>query len=193
MECRPIAAPCRQLPPVISEQPAHARLELAWIAEPAANRAVEVEDEVAVGRIAEIVGARQVEDLDERLDLATLANSERVRDPHVPREIRVVFPQCVSLQDHAGRVPASVTTDAIGRAGGTLPGGLIVRAAGLGNRWRRVVAHPVVQVHAPGEPHEAPAVEAMTLIAVTPVVLRPQVVRLSIAEREGISLVVIIG
>src|SRR5713226_8669225 len=59
------AVSCR-LPHEPLEHPPHARLELPRVAQPRANRAVEVEQQVAVGRIPEVVGVEQVEDLDDR-------------------------------------------------------------------------------------------------------------------------------
>src|SRR5260370_11209132 len=65
-------APFSVLPGLLSspheplEHPPHARLELPRVAQPRANRAVEVEEQVAVRRIPEVVGVEQVEDLDDR-------------------------------------------------------------------------------------------------------------------------------
>src|SRR5206468_4860524 len=85
--------PSLTVPYRLLEQPANARLELAWIAQPAADRAVEIEQQAAVCGIAEVVASGDIENLDQRLDVAACANVEGPRETNVPREVRVVLPE----------------------------------------------------------------------------------------------------
>src|SRR5438034_9719643 len=110
------------------ERPPHARLQLARIAEAAANRAVKVEDQIAVGRIAEVVVAGQVEDLDQRLDLAPRADWERVREAHIPRKVGVVLAQGVARPHR----PAAGAADPVRRTSGPLARGRSERISGPG-------------------------------------------------------------
>ena len=96
---------------VSSEQVPPADLELPRLAEPAPDRAVEVEERAARRRILEVVGVRHVEHLEDRLECALAAEVERPRQPDVPREERVVPADRVALQD----VP--VGADALRRRG----------------------------------------------------------------------------
>src|SRR5205807_6392297 len=59
--------------------------------------------QVAVGGIAEVVVPREVEDLDDRLDLTLPSEIERLRQPQIPREVGVVLAQRVARQDEIGR------------------------------------------------------------------------------------------
>src|SRR5437660_3774737 len=81
------------------ELPAHAGLHLPWITESAANRAVEVEQQAAIRRIPEVVVARQIEDFDNGVDSSARAHVERPREAGVQREVRIVLPQRVPLEN----------------------------------------------------------------------------------------------
>src|SRR5213075_1914062 len=175
-------------PPNRLEDPPQSRLQLARIAEAAANRAVKIEEQAAVSRIAEVVVAGEVEHLDDRLDLAARADTERTREPHIPREIRIVLAQRVALEDVA------IGAVAIGGRRRALTGGRRERAerarsAALRYRLRRVVADAVVHVDAAGDLDECPGVDAVALIAVAPAVLVLERVGTRVPERERVALV----
>src|SRR5467141_1829106 len=89
----------RPLPPRTAatlENPVQPNLRLLRIAQPAAQRAVEVEQQARRGGIAEVLRAEDVKHLRHELD-ATLADVERPGQAHVPREIAVVLAQRVAL------------------------------------------------------------------------------------------------
>src|SRR6266508_2480016 len=114
----------RPLPPVtaLSEHPPHARLELSRIAQPRADRAVEVEEQPAVRRVLEVVVAGQVEDLDDGLELlARPSNRKGPRQPHIPREVGVVLTQRVAQQDPSGIRGGSISANPVLWARSALP------------------------------------------------------------------------
>src|SRR6266536_2208356 len=85
----PFTAFYHLLPP-FSEQPPHARLQLARITQPRADSAVEVQERPG-GRVLEVVGSGQVEELDQEFELATRARGEGPREAHIPGEQRIPF------------------------------------------------------------------------------------------------------
>ena len=136
----------------------------------------------------EVVGVGDVEHLEDGLERALAAEVERPGEPNVPGEESVVLPDRVPLEDVA--VGADALRLATRRAA---PVPCVVRAADLGGRLRRVRADPVVEVEIAGQHGQQPGVEPVPLVAVAPVVLRLQRIRLGIAEGERIALVVVVG
>src|SRR4029077_10593652 len=94
-----------------SEEPPQARLQLARVAQSGTDGAVEVQVR-SHARVFEVVGVRDVEDLDECLELTSRTCRERPRDPNVPRKIGIVLAERVPQQD------AAIGADAVSRAGG---------------------------------------------------------------------------
>src|SRR5688500_7340516 len=170
---------------LLAEHPAQSRLHLPRLAQPSAERTAEVEIETRAGGVLEVVGVEHVEDLDDPLELAA-ADVEETRDAKVPGEVLVLLPQRVALEDRP------VRTDAIALDGGALAGALVVRAALLGYRLRRIRADAVVEEDVPWRLHQRPAVEAVPLVAVAPVVVPVERIGARVLRRERIALVVVI-
>src|SRR5690349_19071283 len=133
------------LPPfnVSSEDPPQSRLQLPRVAESGPDRPVEVQERPHT-RILEVIRVRDVEDLDQGLELPPRTGRERPGDPDIPGEVGVVLPKRVPQND------AAVRTDAVGRAGCAASGrrreGVVgeTRPAAC-RRWLgRVIADPVV-------------------------------------------------
>src|SRR3989441_9865713 len=80
------------------EQPPRPHLQLPGIAQPRADRAVEVEKQAAVGRVLEVVLVGDVEDIERRLELLMAPEIDGARDAHIPGEERVVLAQGVPRQ-----------------------------------------------------------------------------------------------
>src|SRR6266496_3762779 len=170
--------------PSFLEHPPQARLHLPRVAEPGPDGPVEVEEQRRGRGVPEVVGVGEVKDLDDRLDFTLVADRDRPRDAHVPREEGVVLAQRVALQDGA------VGADAVLRGRGALTAGEVVDAL-LGDRLGRVDAEPVVDREA-AHAREHPAVEAVALVAIAPVVLRAQDAGARVPERERAALVVVV-
>src|SRR5207249_2139721 len=96
--CRPF---CRPMPPLaaVLEHPPHTRLQLPRVAEPRADRAVEVLVRRARRGIPEVVGVGDVEDLDQSLELSPRASREWPRDADVLGEVRVVLADGIPQED----------------------------------------------------------------------------------------------
>src|SRR5437763_16834978 len=88
----PSAGLYRPLPPstALSEQPSYSRLQLARVAQPRAERAVEVLVDCGPG-VPDVIGVRHVEDRDQGFELAAQASGDRPRDAVVPGEVGVVL------------------------------------------------------------------------------------------------------
>src|SRR5438876_4471042 len=158
-----------------SEAPPHPRLQLPRVAQARPDSAVEVEEQAAVRGVLEVVRVRQVEDLDDGLELPLRPEIQGPRDPDVPREERVV------LAERVPRQHAAVRAVPVGRRGRPLAPGRReraerARAAAHRRGLRRVVAHAVVEKNVTREPRQEPAVDAVTLIPVAPVILGREVV-----------------
>src|SRR6185295_12523798 len=108
-------------------------LELPRRPETAAERPVEVEVDARAGRSQEVVGVGHVEHLEDHLEGALRAQIDRLRCADIPREVRVVLPDGIPLEDVAvGTDPLSLAGLSQRRDGDT--GALIVRPALLRNR-----------------------------------------------------------
>src|SRR5207302_9372116 len=177
-------------PAAVLEHPPQSRLELARITQPGADRAVEVEQQSTVRGVLEVVGVRDVEDFDDQLRLPLAPRVDGSRQPHVPGEVRVVLAERVA-RENADNGSARVSADPILRTPGTLTACLSVYAL-LRHGLRRVIAYTVVPVNLAGKLREQPAVEPMPLVAVTPVVFGPEVVRPGVTEGEGITFVIVV-
>src|SRR6202165_5930507 len=166
--------------------PVQSDLRLLRIAQAAANRAVEVEQQARRCRIPEVLGPQHVEHLHDRLEASPLTEVERPCQPDVPREVAVVLAQRVALQDVAVRAdPVRGTRRALARA-------QIVGAAFLGPRLRGIDDDPVVEEYPTPDMRQQPAVNAVTLVPIAPVVLGLERIRPRVAEAEGIALVVVV-
>ncbi len=91
---------------------------------------------------------------------------------------------CAGARARRGRSAAA--------AGRRLPGALVVRAADLRRRLRRIGADAVVQVEIARQDRQQPGVEPVALVAIAPVVLGLQRIGARVAEGERVALVVVV-
>src|SRR2546425_2089648 len=87
---------------------------------------------------------------------------------------------------------SAIVANPVCRTRGALPRPFVTGSALLRGGLRRVDADAVVQKQTATDVHQHPAIEAVALVAVAPVVLGAEIVGLCVPERERVALVIIV-